>query len=71
MSRLSVCSSCGMEFNQDLAKAETNRIYGRGKYEWICDIIGGGKLCFSCATDGLYLENEDGEEVPPENIIYP
>ena len=63
------CCHCGEEFNVELARSSTDRQYGPGRYDWICGIC--GDLCGGCAADELYLEDDEGNEVPPENIIYP
>lgn len=70
MARKSTCVKCGDEFEKWLAETNVDNIYGNGRYNWICNFVG-GSLCANCAISDLYMEDEYGNEVPPENIIYP
>lgn len=63
------CCHCGREYTETFARRVTDDRYGPGRYDWICNMC--GDLCASCATAELYLEDDEGNEVPPENIIYP
>ena len=64
------CPRCGAEFWEEDARRITDNYFGKGRYDWICNFLG-LKLCADCAESELSLEDEYGNEVPPENVIYP
>ena len=67
--KMQTCCQCGMEFDPKFARRVIDGDYGPGRYDWITNMC--GELCISCAGGELYLEDEDGNPVRPENIIYP
>ena len=66
---MAICESCRADFNKARVRASIDNYWGSGRYEWVLNHS--GLLCEDCANSVLYMEDDDGNAVDPENIIYP
>lgn len=66
---MKICDRCRAEFNMARVKADINRHWGPGRYEYVQRHS--GTLCEDCCTDYLYCEDEDGNPIDPKDIVYP
>lgn len=66
---MAVCDKCGASFNKSKVRSSTDDYWGSGKYEWVEDRF--GTFCADCIDYYLYMEDDSGNAVEPENIGYP
>ena len=66
---MATCDKCGSDFNLRKVREKTDDYYGYGRYGWVQGRF--GTFCEDCIDYYLYLEDEDGNEVDPENVFYP
>ena len=65
---MAICDKCQASFNRHKVEEETDDYYGEGRYQWVCDKF--GTFCGDCIDEYLYVEDEDGNEVDPQDVIY-
>lgn len=66
---MAVCDKCGASFNKSKVRSSTDDYWGSGEYEWVEDRF--GTFCADCIDYYLYMEDDSGNAVEPENIGYP
>ena len=58
------CTECGCTFAANPVSKAIDNEFGSGQYNWLCDWT--GPLCYTCATENLMIEDENGNKTMPD-----